>query len=56
MSVAETALDPVSRAFYRRVMHQMQGSGLPFLVGGAYAFERYTDIGRHTNDFDIFVP
>src|SRR5262249_23224050 len=55
MSVAETALDPVSRAFYRRVMHQLQGSGIPFLVGGAYAFERYTGIGRHTKDFDIFV-
>jgi len=55
MSVAETALDPVSRAFYRRVMHQMDAHGMPFLVGGAYAFERYTGIGRHTKDFDIFV-
>jgi hypothetical protein len=24
-------------------------------VGGAYAFERYTGIGRHTKDFDIFI-
>jgi hypothetical protein len=55
MSVAETTLDPVSRAFYRRVMHQLQASEIPFLVGGAYAFERYTGIGRHTKDFDIFV-
>ena len=55
MSVAETALDPVSRAFYRRVMHALEASGVPFLVGGAYAFERYTGIGRHTKDFDIFV-
>jgi hypothetical protein len=55
MSVAETALDPVSREFYRRVMHELQARGIPFMVGGAYAFERYTGIGRHTKDFDIFV-
>ena len=23
--------------------------------GGAYAFERYTGIGRHTKDFDLFI-
>ena len=55
MSVAETALDPVSREFYRRVMHELAARDIPFLVGGAYAFERYTGIGRHTKDFDIFV-
>ena len=55
MSVAETALDPVSRAFYRRVMHELEAREIPFLVGGAYAFERYTGIGRHTKDFDIFI-
>jgi hypothetical protein len=55
MSVAETALDPVAREFYRRVMAQLEEQSIPFLVGGAYAFERYTGIGRHTKDFDIFV-
>ena len=55
MSVAETALDPVSRAFYRRVMHDLEAQSIPFMVGGAYAFERYTGIGRHTKDFDIFM-
>ncbi len=30
-------------------------SQIPFLVGGAYAFERYTGIARHTKDLDIFV-
>src|SRR5207248_9902398 len=55
MSVAETALDPVSRAFYRRVMHHLDAQGIPFLVGGAYAFERYTGIGRHTKYFDLFL-
>jgi hypothetical protein len=30
-------------------------SGLPFLVGGAYALEHYTTIARWTKDLDIFV-
>ena len=55
MSVTDVGLDPVSRAFYRRVMHQLEEQAIPFLVGGAYAFERYTGIGRHTKDFDLFV-
>jgi hypothetical protein len=28
---------------------------VPFLLGGAYALERYTGIARHTKDLDIFV-
>jgi hypothetical protein len=55
MSVAEATLDPVARAFYRRVMADLQAHEIPFMVGGAYAFERYTGIGRHTKDFDIFI-
>jgi hypothetical protein len=55
MSIAGGGLDPVSRAFYRRVMHRLEEQAIPFLVGGAYAFERYTGIGRHTKDFDLFV-
>ncbi len=55
MSTAGVGLDPVSRTFYRRVMHQLGEQAIPFLVGGAYAFERYTGIGRHTKDFDLFV-
>ena len=55
MSISGGGLDPVSRAFYRRVMHRLEEQAIPFLVGGAYAFERYTGIGRHTKDFDLFV-
>lgn len=55
MSTAGADLDPVSRDFYQRVMSRLEANGIPFLVGGAYAFERYTGIGRHTKDFDIFV-
>ncbi|HEX3178648.1 MAG TPA: hypothetical protein VHZ49_18380 [Methylomirabilota bacterium] len=42
-------------AFYQRAMAALDAAGVPFLVGGAYAFERYTGIARHTKDFDIFV-
>jgi hypothetical protein len=48
-------LDPVARAFYQRSMWMLNEADLSFLVGGAYAFERYTGIARHTKDFDIFV-
>jgi hypothetical protein len=55
MSVPETCLDTAARTFYRRVMARLDEDGTPFLVGGAYAFERYTGIARHTKDFDLFV-
>ena len=40
---------------YRDALERLAGSGAPFLVGGAYAFARYTGIERHTKDFDIFA-
>lgn len=42
-------------AFYRTMVEALRASGVPFLVGGAYAFARYTGIERHTKDFDVFV-
>jgi len=36
-------------------MDALFAANVPFLVGGAYAFARYTGIERHTKDFDIFV-
>jgi hypothetical protein len=43
------------REFYVRTLSSLNASGIPFLVGGAYALERYTGIERHTKDFDLFV-
>jgi hypothetical protein len=48
-------LDPETRAFYEHTLTVLLNSQIPFLVGGAYAFERYTGIARHTKDLDIFV-
>lgn len=44
-----------ARAAARDAMRALQDAQLPFLVAGAYAFACYTDIERHTKDFDIFV-
>jgi hypothetical protein len=48
-------LGPRTREFYRQAMRRFADAEVPFLVGGAYAFARYTGIERHTKDFDVFV-
>ncbi|MDC0722354.1 nucleotidyltransferase family protein [Nannocystis bainbridge] len=48
-------VDPHARAFYVRTMIALTNAEVPFMVGGAYAFARYTSIERHTKDLDIFV-
>ncbi len=52
---AEEGLPPETAAFYRAMIEALRSVDVPFLVGGAYAFARYTGIERHTKDFDIFV-
>ena len=42
-------------AFYRHAMAVLEQAGISFLVGGAYAFARYTGIVRDTKDFDLFI-
>jgi hypothetical protein len=49
------ALDERTRDFYRDALGRLDDAGIPYLVGGAYAFARYTGIERHTKDFDIFI-
>ena len=51
----EQYLDLETRAFYCRSLQSLEAAGVPFLVGGAYAFERYTGIARHTKDLDVFI-
>jgi hypothetical protein len=43
------------REFYVRTLSSLNASGIPYLVGGAYALERYTGIERNTKDFDLFI-
>jgi hypothetical protein len=51
----EGVLTEETAAFYRAAMRALESGQVPYLVGGAYAFSRYTGIERHTKDFDIFV-
>ncbi|HEY7410960.1 MAG TPA: hypothetical protein VII13_09475 [Vicinamibacteria bacterium] len=48
-------LEPWRADFYRETMKALDEERIPFMVGGAYAFEQYTGIARDTCDFDIFV-
>lgn len=42
-------------AFYRAALAALQEAGVPFLLGGGYAFFARTAIARMTKDLDIFV-
>ncbi|HLH26905.1 MAG TPA: nucleotidyltransferase [Chloroflexota bacterium] len=53
--VGQATLDPTTKEFYCQALRTLLQAGVPFLVGGAYAFECYTGIARHTKDFDIFL-
>ena len=52
---AEDFLDPSKQAFYCCMLQALRSAEISFLVGGAYAFARYTDIERHTKDLDVFI-
>jgi len=47
--------DPRAENLYRDALALLVRSGIPFLVGGAYALRHYTAIRRFTGDFDVFV-
>src|ERR1700694_2152190 len=53
-SAPASVLEEHTRDFYRHGLSLLDENKLPYLVGGAYAFARYTGIERHTKDFDIF--
>ena len=56
MQTSDAAIcdDPLA-AFYTDALTLLEASGIPFLVGGTFAFARYTNIDRPTKDLDIFV-
>jgi hypothetical protein len=41
--------------FYRCALSALAELGVPFVVGGAYAYTHYVSIARDTKDFDIFI-
>ena len=42
-------------AFYRDVLEALNAGEVPFLVGGAFAFNAHTGIERDTKDLDLFI-
>jgi len=54
-SRSEQEPGPRTRAVFVSALKLLSATGVPFLVGGAYAFERHTGIARHTRDLDVFI-
>src|SRR5262245_1244107 len=46
---------PDTAELYRNALEMLNRSGVPYLVGGTYAFQYYAGISRTTKDFDIFA-
>ena len=46
---------PEKAELYRTALEMLNRSGVPYLVGGSYAFQYFAGISRSTKDFDIFV-
>jgi hypothetical protein len=55
VAVQQNGLDLQTERFYRRTLDVLNRSGVPYLVGGAYALAHYTGVVRHTKDLDVFV-
>lgn len=55
MTSSADEADTDTAAFYRDVLRTLNASSIPYLVGGAYAFNRHTGINRATKDLDIFL-
>src|ERR1700756_3669217 len=46
---------PTTAAFYEDVISALEQEEIPFMLGGAFAYEVYTDIGGRTKDLDLFL-
>ena len=46
---------PRTAAFYAKVLDALTEADVEFLLGGAFAYEVYTDIGGRTKDLDLFL-
>ena len=53
-STARAIHDPAAD-FYIDALKKLLDTGIPFLVGGAFAFSHYSHVPRDTKDIDIFV-
>ena len=53
-STARAVHDPAAD-FYIDALRKLHETGIPFLVGGAFAFSHYSHVPRDTKDIDVFV-
>jgi hypothetical protein len=53
-STARALNDPAAD-FYIDALVKLQETGIPFLVGGAFAFSHHSRVPRETKDIDVFV-
>jgi hypothetical protein len=51
----ESEFDQQSRECYCKALRALGQAGVPFVVGGAFAFRQHTGITRHTKDLDVFI-
>lgn len=52
---AEAVLPGEQWRVYQRVIREARASGVPFALGGAFAFGSYTGIWRNTKDLDLYI-
>lgn len=52
---SDISMAPQTRRFYRNVLLLLNQVEIPYVVGGTYALNYYTDLNRCTKDFDIFI-
>lgn len=49
------AVDESAASFYASALTRLDAAAIPYLIGGAFAFAKYTGIERDTKDLDLFV-
>jgi Nucleotidyl transferase of unknown function (DUF2204) len=55
LAPTQSLVETPSRLFYRDAMEVLNRAGIPFLVGGAFAFIHQAGIDKSTKDLDIFA-
>ena len=54
LAPTQSLVETPSRLFYREAMEVLNRAGVPFLVGGAFAFIHQAGIDKSTKDLDLF--
>ncbi len=55
MNSINNSLPADQRQIFKKALRGLNASGLPYVVGGAFAVQHYTGIWRNTKDLDIHV-